>query len=127
MTTLTGGEAIVDGLLRHGIDTVFGLPGVQIYGLFDAFHQAPAQGDQRAARADQRLHGARLCPRHRQPGVFTVVPGPGVLNTSAALPTAWGCNAPVLCLTGQVPTHYSAAAAASCTRCRTSSPRCARF
>ena len=37
MARMTGGEAIVDSLLRHGIDTVFGLPGVQIYGLFDAF------------------------------------------------------------------------------------------
>ena len=37
MARMTGGEAIVDGLLRHGVDTVFGLPGVQVYGLFDAF------------------------------------------------------------------------------------------
>ena len=36
MPRMTGGEAIVDSLLRHGIDTVFGLPGVQMYGLFDA-------------------------------------------------------------------------------------------
>ena len=41
MPRMTGGEAIVDSLLRHGIDTVFGLPGVQIYGLFDAFARAP--------------------------------------------------------------------------------------
>ena len=40
MPRMTGGEAIVDGLLRHGIDTVFGLPGVQTYGLFDAFARA---------------------------------------------------------------------------------------
>ena len=36
MARMTGGEAIVDGLLRHGVDTIFGLPGVQTYGLFDA-------------------------------------------------------------------------------------------
>jgi acetolactate synthase-1/2/3 large subunit len=35
-----------------------------------------------------------------------VVPGPGVLNASAALLTAFGCNEPVLCLTGQVPTSF---------------------
>ena len=40
MTSMTGGEAIVSGLVAHGIDTVFGLPGAQVYGLFDAFHQA---------------------------------------------------------------------------------------
>jgi acetolactate synthase-1/2/3 large subunit len=33
---MTGGDAIVDSMLRHGIDTIFGLPGLQIYGLFDA-------------------------------------------------------------------------------------------
>ena len=32
-----------------------------------------------------------------------MVPGPGVLNTAAALCTAYACNAPVLCLTGQIP------------------------
>jgi acetolactate synthase I/II/III large subunit len=41
-----------------------------------------------------------------RPGVFSVVPGPGVLNASAALLTAFGGNEPVLCLTGQVPTDF---------------------
>ena len=41
-----------------------------------------------------------------KPGVFSVVPGPGVLNAGAALLTAFGCNEPVLCLTGQVPTAF---------------------
>jgi len=40
MPLSTGGEAIVSGLVAHGVDTVFGLPGAQIYGLFDAFQQA---------------------------------------------------------------------------------------
>jgi acetolactate synthase-1/2/3 large subunit len=38
--------------------------------------------------------------------VFSVVPGPGVLNVGAALLTAFGSNEPVLCLTGQVPTQF---------------------
>jgi acetolactate synthase-1/2/3 large subunit len=41
-----------------------------------------------------------------KPGVFSVVPGPGVLNAGAALLTAFGSNEPVLCLTGQVPTEF---------------------
>ena len=40
MTTMTGGEAIVSSIVAHGVDTVFGLPGAQTYGMFDAFHQA---------------------------------------------------------------------------------------
>ena len=38
-----------------------------------------------------------------RPGAYCVVPGPGFLNTTAALATAYACNAPVVCLSGQVP------------------------
>jgi len=108
MARMTGGQAIVAELLEHSVNVVFGLPGAQIYGLFDALH---------AERARIRVIGAR----HEQgcaymslgyarstgwPGVYAVVPGPGMLNTSAALLTAFGCNAPVLCLTGQVPSAF---------------------
>src|SRR5262245_6735532 len=41
-----------------------------------------------------------------RPGVFAVVPGPGILNTSAAICTAQGCCAPVLLITGQVPSAF---------------------
>jgi acetolactate synthase-1/2/3 large subunit len=41
-----------------------------------------------------------------KPGICAVVPGPGVLNTTAALCTAMGCCAPVLCITGQVPSAF---------------------
>lgn len=106
MTSSSGGEAIVSGLVAHGVDTVFGLPGAQIYGLFDGFHQAQLKVI--GARHEQAcgymaLGYARSSGR---PGVFSVVPGPGVLNASAALLTAFGCNEPVLCLTGQVPTQF---------------------
>jgi acetolactate synthase-1/2/3 large subunit len=106
MTSLSGGEAIVGGLVAHGVDTVFGLPGAQIYGLFDAF-----------LKAQLRVIGARheqacgymafgYARSSGKPGVFSVVPGPGVLNAGAALLTAFGGNEPVLCLTGQVPTTF---------------------
>lgn len=105
---MTGGEAIVRSLVLHDVDTVFGIPGVQTYGLFDALHQA---------RDRIRL----LYPRHEQataymafgyarstgrPGVFSVVPGPGVLNAAAAVCSAYGASAPVLCVTGEVPSDF---------------------
>jgi len=102
---MTGGEAIVDALLRHGIDTVFGLPGVQVYGLFDAFSRNANRLRLINARHEQTTAYMALgyaCATGR-PAAYAVVPGPGVLNTTAALATAWGVNAPVLCLTGQVP------------------------
>ncbi|CCD91963.1 putative acetolactate synthase large subunit [Bradyrhizobium sp. ORS 375] len=106
MTTMTGGEAIVSGLVAHGVDTVFGLPGAQVYGLFDAFHQAQLKvvGARHEQACGYMAFGyARASGK---PGVFSVVPGPGILNAGAALLTAFGCNEPVLCLTGQVPTDY---------------------
>jgi len=106
MSVNSGGEAIVSGLVAHGVDTVFGLPGAQIYGLFDGFHQAQLKviGARHEQACGYMAFGyARSSGR---PGVFSVVPGPGVLNASAALLTALGCNEPVLCLTGQVPTQF---------------------
>src|SRR6195256_3721170 len=106
MTPSSGGEAIVSGLVAHGVDTVFGLPGAQIYGLFDAFQQAQLKviGARHEQACGYMAYGyARSTGR---PGVFSVVPGPGILNAGAALLTAYGSNEPVLCLTGQVPTQY---------------------
>jgi acetolactate synthase I/II/III large subunit len=106
MTTMTGGEAIVSGLVAHGVDTVFGLPGAQIYGLFDAFAQAQLKviGARHEQACGYMAYG--YARSTGLPGVFSVVPGPGVLNAGAALLTAYGSNEPVLCLTGQVPTQF---------------------
>jgi acetolactate synthase-1/2/3 large subunit len=106
MASTSGGEAIVGGLVAHGVDTVFGLPGAQIYGLFDAFQQAQLRviGARHEQACGYMAFGyARSTGK---PGVFSVVPGPGVLNAGAALLTAFGANEPVLCLTGQVPTKF---------------------
>ncbi|MDB5876045.1 MAG: acetolactate synthase, large subunit [Ramlibacter sp.] len=104
--TVSGGEAIVSGLVAHGVDTVFGLPGAQIYGLFDAFHQAQLKviGARHEQACGYMAFG--YARSSGKPGVFSVVPGPGVLNAGAALLTAFGSNEPVLCLTGQVPTAF---------------------
>ena len=106
--TVTGGMAIVDALIVNGVDSVFGLPGAQMYPLFDALQQRSEQIRTYGARHEQTcgymaFGYARSTGR---PGVFAVVPGPGVLNTAAALVTALGCNAPVLCITGQVPSAF---------------------
>lgn len=107
MPHMTGGEAIVRELELHGVDTVFGLPGAQIYGLFDALHGSNAirvVGARHEQACGYMAFGyARASGK---PGVYSVVPGPGVLNTGAALITALGANEPVLCLTGQVPSEF---------------------
>lgn len=105
MPRMTGGDAIVDSLLKHGVETIYGLPGVQMYGLFDAFARNANRMTVINARHEQTTAymalGSALSTG--KPSAFTVVPGPGVMNTMGALTTAWGVNAPVMCITGQVP------------------------
>ena len=104
MPRMTGGDAIVDSLLRHGIDTIFGVPGVQMYGLFDAFARNANRLRVLNARHEQTT--AYMAMGYAQstgkPSAFTVVPGPGVMNAMGAMLTAWGVNTPMMCLTGQV-------------------------
>ena len=110
MTTqkLTGGEAIVRGLLDHGVDTVFALPGAQTYGLMDAFKLAEPRLRTIGARHEQGVGYMAFgyAKASGRPGVCSVVPGPGLLNASAALLTAWGASTPVLCLAGQINTQF---------------------
>lgn len=105
--TMTGGEAMVRAAVANGIDTIFGLPGAQIYPMFDAIYRMPevksvvSRHEQGAA---YMAFGAAAATG--RPSAYAVVPGPGVLNTTAALCTAAGTNKPVLCLTGQIMSEF---------------------
>lgn len=105
---MTGGEAIVRAVIRNGVDKIYGLPGVQMYPLYDALHRL--SGDIQTFTTRHEQGAAYMAYGHAQStgtlGVYTVVPGPGMLNTGAALTTAWGADSPVLCLTGQIPSQY---------------------
>ncbi len=104
MPQMTGGQALVQQLKMEGIDTIFALPGIQLDWAFDAIYE-------------ERDHFKVYWTRHEQAaaymadgyarstgkvGMFLVVPGPGLLNASAALSTAYACSSPVLCVTGQI-------------------------
>ncbi len=102
----TGGAAIVEAARANGMTTLFGVPGVQTYPLFDALHGTDVElivPRHEQAAAYMAMGYAKSTGRT---GVFTVVPGPGVLNAAAALCTAMGNCAPVVCLTGQVPSSF---------------------
>lgn len=105
MSRMTTAEAVIESLLAHGIDTLFALPGVHNDPLFDA-----------AYKSSDRIRV--IHPRHEQtaaymalgaalvtgkPQAFAVVPGPGILNASAALLLASAMGAPVIALVGQIP------------------------
>ena len=105
MTRMTGGGALVEMLRRHQVDTVFALPGVQNDALFAAFYDA---GEALRVIHTRHEQGAAYMAfgyarASGKVGAYAVVPGPGLLNTTAALATAYATNAPVLCISGQIP------------------------
>ena len=108
MTQMSGGDGVVQALIAHGIKSVYCLPGIQNDHLFNALFDA---GD--AIQAIHTRHeqgaaymalGAALATG--KPQVYSVVPGPGLLNSTAALATAYSCSAPVLALSGQIPSKF---------------------
>ncbi|MDE2351514.1 MAG: hypothetical protein KGL66_06450 [Alphaproteobacteria bacterium] len=108
MSEKTTGEAIVETLVANGIDTVFGLPGAQTYPLFDALYQHSNKIRTVGARHEQGI--AYMAFGYARStgklGVYAPVPGPGVLNATAAMCTSLGTCAPTLCLTGEVPSDF---------------------
>lgn len=104
MPELTGGQALVEALKAHGVDTIFGLPGIQLDWAFDALWAERENIKVIHARHEQATAGMAdgYARSTGKIGVALVVPGPGVLNTTAALSTAYACNTPLLMLTGQV-------------------------
>lgn len=105
MTRLSGAEAIVKSLHHHGIDTIFGLPGGQLDHLFDAIYKE--EGRVRVIHSRHEQGVAYMAYGYAKStgrvGTYAVVPGPGLLNSSAALCTAWANHARVLCISGQIP------------------------
>ena len=104
MARMTGGEVLVQSLYREGIRVVFGLPGVQLYGVMAALRDEPRirfittrheQATSYMADGYARAGG--------DVGTGLVVPGPGLLNSTAGLSTAYSASSPVLMLSGQIP------------------------
>ena len=101
---LSGGEALVKSLAREGVEVVFGIPGIQMYGLVAALRDEPGiemvttrheQATTYMAYGYSRASG--------KPGVALVVPGVGVYNAAAGLATAYSRSCPVLLIAGQIP------------------------
>lgn len=107
MAKKTGGEAVVEALIAHGVHTIFGLPGVQLDWLYNALYDNQDKIKVIHARHEQGTAYMALgyYLATGEPTVYNVVPGPGVLNSTAALATAYGLNAKVLCLAGQIASH----------------------
>ena len=105
MPAMSGAQALVRQLSSEGVDTVFALPGVQIMAAFDALYEL-----RDAIRLIQTRHEQAttyMADGYAKVtggvGVAMVVPGPGALNATAGLGTAYATSSPVLLVTGQIP------------------------
>jgi acetolactate synthase-1/2/3 large subunit len=104
MPKMSGGEALVRTLRREGVEVIFGLPGVQMYGIIAAIRDTPGirmittrhEGATTYMADGYARAGGRV-------GVAMVVPGPGVYNAGGGLSTAYSASSPVLLVAGQIP------------------------
>jgi acetolactate synthase I/II/III large subunit len=103
---MTGAQMVVEALKDQGVDTIFGYPGGAVLPIYDAiFHQNHVrhvlvrheQGAAHAAEGYARSTG--------KVGVLLVTSGPGATNAITGLTDALMDSIPLLCITGQVPTH----------------------
>ncbi|BGE84922.1 acetolactate synthase 3 large subunit [Methylosinus sp. 3S-1] len=103
---MTGAEMVVEALKDQGVEIIFGYPGGAVLPIYDAlFHQEKVQhilvrheqGAAHAAEGYARSSG--------KVGVLLVTSGPGATNTITGLTDALMDSIPVVCITGQVPTH----------------------
>jgi acetolactate synthase I/II/III large subunit len=104
--TMTGAEMVIQALQDQGVEHIFGYPGGAVLPIYDAlFHQDKVrhvlvrheQGAVHAAEGYARSSG--------KPGVVLVTSGPGATNAITGLADAMMDSIPLVCITGQVPTH----------------------
>jgi len=99
----TGGRILVDQLVAHGVETVYGVPGESYLDALDALHDAPVRmvvcrqegGAAYMAEASGKLTG--------RPGVCFTTRGPGAANALVALHTAYQDATPLVLFVGLVP------------------------
>lgn len=105
---MNGAQALTRQLLVEGVDTIFGLPGVQIMPAFDALYDVRDKLRLVHMRHEQATTYAAFgyASASKKPGVALVVPGPGLLNATAGLGTAYAASQPVLLISGQIPSQF---------------------
>ena len=103
---MTGSEIVIKALIDHGVDTVFGYPGGAVLPIYDAIF---AQNELRHFLVRQEGGAVHMAEGYARAtgkvGVVLVTSGPGATNAVTGLTDALMDSIPVICLTGQVPTH----------------------
>ena len=101
---MSGGEALVKSLVREGVEVVFGIPGIQMYGIVAALRDEPGIRMVTTRHEQATIYMADGYARASgKPGVALVVPGAGLYNAAAGLTNAYSRSSPVLLIAGQIP------------------------
>jgi acetolactate synthase I/II/III large subunit len=103
---MNGSEIVIKALVDQGVEVVFGYPGGAVLPIYDALFQ---QNALRHILVRQELGAAHMAEGYARStgkvGVILVTSGPGATNTVTGLTDALMDSIPIICLTGQVPTH----------------------
>ena len=103
---LTGSEIIVKTLVDQGADTIFGYPGGAVLPIYDAIFRQNELRHILVRHEQAAVHAAEGYARSTgKVGVVLVTSGPGATNAVTGLTDALMDSVPIVCLTGQVPTH----------------------
>ena len=103
---MTGAEMVVEALKDQGVDTVFGYPGGAVLPIYDALFQQNSVQHVLVRHEQGAAHAAEGYARSTgKVGVLLVTSGPGATNAITGLTDALLDSIPLVCLTGQVPTH----------------------
>lgn len=107
MAKLTGAEVILKVLNDHSVDHIFGYPGGAVLPLYDEIFKSNESPNHILVRHEQgAAHAAEGYARSTgKPGVLVVTSGPGATNAVTGLTDAMMDSIPLVCISGQVPTH----------------------
>ncbi|MDC1034038.1 biosynthetic-type acetolactate synthase large subunit [Flavobacteriaceae bacterium] len=104
---ISGAEAVVHSLLNEGVDLVWGYPGGAIMPVYDEFYKFQDKLKHVLARHEQgAVHAAQGYARSSgKVGVAIATSGPGATNLVTGIADAQIDSTPIVCITGQVPSH----------------------
>src|SRR3979490_870528 len=103
---LTGADIVIKALVDQGVDFVFGYPGGAVLPIYDELFQEEKVKHVLVRQEGGAVHAAEGYARSTgKVGVVLVTSGPGATNAVTGLTDALMDSVPVVCLTGQVPTH----------------------
>ncbi|MDQ0316560.1 acetolactate synthase 3 large subunit [Amorphus orientalis] len=103
---MTGAEMVVQAMIDHGVDTIFGYPGGAVLPIYDEIFQQTEVAHVLVRHEQGAGHAAEGYARSTgKPGVCLVTSGPGATNAVTPLTDALMDSIPMVCISGQVATH----------------------